>query len=295
MGTATRVRAFSAGAINDSFYVRTRTGNYVLRVYKRKADHEIGFELALLSHMKRLPIPQVVRVNGKEITNVGSSSAIVYRYIPGKTLARHTKSEREQVGRFLARFHKRAKGFWYHGKRDALYDFSEQKVQQFSRAVRAARVPHRERFLVVADDIRRYQLDRKLPRGPIHADVKPDNVLFQNRKLSGVIDFDNAYIGPYILDLAKSMAWFGLNGGMFSKAQAADVYRGYISERKLTPLEYAELHRAVLFAFASHLFVDFYMRAVKGIPHKYFTFLMRDFWSAYQSLTLTPKEFYASL
>lgn len=290
-----QIRAFGAGAINNSFYVRTRTGDYVLRVYKRKAAREIGFELALLSRIKNLPVPNVVPVNGKEVVYLGQSPAIIYSYILGKPLVRHTKSEREQVGRFLARFHKRAKGFLYHGKRDALYDFPEQKVQQFSRAVKVARVPHRERFLVVADDIRRYQLDRKLPRGPIHADVKPDNVLFYNRKLNGVIDFDNAYIGPYILDLAKSMAWFGLNGGMFSKVQAADVYRGYISERKLTPLEYAELHRAVLFAFASHLFVDFYMKAVKGIPHEYFTFLMRNFWSAYQSLTLTPKEFYASL
>ena len=295
LGTVRHVRPLVGGAINTSFRVSSSRGEYVLRLYQHKSAREIGFELALLSRIKRLPVPKVVRARSRAIMRVGSLPAIIYSYIPGKTLARHTKLQRKQVGQFLAAFHNQAKGMQYREKRNALYDFPQQKVRLFTRAVRAARVPYLKRFLEVRKDIRRYQPNQKFPRGPIHADVKPDNVLFQNGTLSGVIDFDNAYIGPCILDLAKSMAWFGLKGSKFSMEQAADVYCGYVSRRTLSTLEYRELYAMLRYAFASHLFVDFYMRAIDGISKKYFSFLMKYFYPAYQSLTKDPQEFYALL
>ena len=152
-------------------------------------------------------------------------------------------------------------------------------------------------FCSAARDGREFEPKRALPHGPIHADVKPENVLFRRGKLSGVIDFDNAYRGPLLLDLAKSMVWFGLDRNHFSVKNARDIYRGYVSSQKLTMLEYKELYRMLKFAFASHLYVDFYMKAIGKIPASYFNFLMNDFYGAYEhfSSTCDEKEFYSFL
>jgi len=117
------------------------------------------------------------------------------------------------------------------------------------------------------------------------------------KEKSGVIDFDNAYRGPLLLDLAKSMVWFGLDRNHFSVKNARDIYRGYVSSQKLTMLEYKELYRMLKFAFASHLYVDFYMKAIGKIPASYFNFLMNDFYGAYKhfSSTCDEKEFYSFL
>jgi homoserine kinase type II len=48
----------------------------------------------------------------------------------------------------------------------------------------------------------------KLPAGPIHADLFPDNALFVDDELQGVIDFYHSCDAPFIFDLAVMLnAW----------------------------------------------------------------------------------------
>lgn len=297
LGCIRAITPLRGGAINKTFKVTSTDGAFVLRVYMQKKAREVQFEIALLKHISGLPVPHSISFCGRDMLTIGSRPAIVYRHIPGARKKRFTKDERAAVGSFLAVFHKKGSGFLWHGKRNELYSFNAAKKKNMEHAVSGELSGALyERFLMVKEEIHLYSPPKNLSRGPIHVDVKPDNILFSGGTLSGVIDFDNAYIGPFLLDLAKSMVWFGIEKTGFSMQKARDVYLGYAHKRKLTVLEYKELYRMVRFAFASHLYVDFYMKAAGKIPAAYFNFLMNDFYNSYLSFSrMSEQRFYELL
>lgn len=277
------IEKFRGGVINDSYYIKTDRKDYVLRVYKRRSPEEIDFEINLLRHLKELPVPNLQNTHREDFLMIQNRPVIIYEYLEGEHVSNSEKEHRFEVGRFLGLMHKKGKNFSWSGKRAKLYDFPEEKIDLFIHTVPDDH-PYRERFEEVLADIQEYMLSKHLPQGPIHVDVKPGNVLFSGKKLSGVIDFDNAYLGPLLLDLAKSMVWFGMCHKTFNLEFARDVWEGYEEIRSLEKVEQRDLYRAIRFAFASHLFVDFYMNAIKGIPKSYFRFLMNEFYPAYKSL-----------
>lgn len=220
---------------------------------------------------------------------------VVYDYIPGAQLKTFTITQLVQVGAFLGRFHTRTKGFRWHGTRKQFYHLPDARVDHIVRFARRRHVPFQQELPDIAREVKRWKLNPQLPKGPIHVDVKPENVLYQGGRLSGVIDFDNCYHGPLILDLMTTMVWFGLIGRTFNLRHAAAVYRGYRRVRRLTPLEYRELYRVFRFKFVSHVFVDYEMRAKRVIGLAYLSWLVHNLYWAYRHLAITEKQFYRTM
>lgn len=292
LGDVKKIRRFKSGQVNESYYVKTGQGEYVLRIYRYKKEKEIAFETSLLGRLTGLPVPEIVPVRGKEIIKVGLYPAIIYKYIPGESLKSITLNQRKDVGKTLAEIHSRTKDFKWSGKRNEYYNFTSNKINLFSRTVAKSRIPLKGRFQEIKDDIIRYRLSLSLPNGGIHVDIKPENVLFYKGRLNGIIDFDNSYIGPLVLDLAKTMMWFGLYDKKMNLTYARDIYRGYKSVRKLTALEYEALYKTIMFAYASHLFDVFYMASLKKNTMRYFRFLMNNLYSSYKNFTVSKQDFY---
>ena len=86
------------------------------------------------------------------------------------------------------------------------------------------------------------QWPNHLPRGVIHADLFPDNVLFLNDAVSGVIDFYFACSDLFAYDLAICMnAWCFELDGAFNVTKAKALFNGYNSVRQLQPGEISAL------------------------------------------------------
>ncbi|MGH6878227.1 MAG: phosphotransferase, partial [Rhizomicrobium sp.] len=81
-----------------------------------------------------------------------------------------------------------------------------------------------------------------LPSGIIHADLFPDNVLFMDGEVSGLIDFYFACDDFYAYDLAVMLnAWCFEPSGRFSRAKAQSLISGYGRHRPLPEREIAAL------------------------------------------------------
>ncbi len=284
------VKKFEKGAINETYKIATNKNVYVLRLYNRESLNEIDFEVKLLSALKGLPTPELQKFNGKFSDYCLERPAVIYKYIEGEHLKSFTSEQLIQIGEFLGEFHNQTKEFKYDGERTEYYGFDEDKIQLYLDIINKSDVPFQERLNDIVKIVRENNPADDYVKGPIHIDVKPENVLFEDNKLSGVIDFDNAYIGPLILDLAKTMIWFGIKNDRFDIDASNIILEGYNKKNYISGNEIKRIPEIMKFAFASHLLVDYYMMARKKIPVKYFEYLMKDFYKAYQLFILNEED-----
>lgn len=291
LGNIKSIERYKKGQRNDTYKLVSDKGDFSLRIYNFKKPGEIQFELAVLDCLKNLPVPHLVLLPAGFIKKFNSKYAVIYSYLPGEELDVFTPRQLYEIGAFIGEFHARCKYFVWKKKRDKFYNLPDWKIEKYARLSQEAGLPHIELLPEIIGEIKKNRLDKKLPQGPIHVDIKPENVLFHDGRLSGVLDFDNSFVGPFILDLAKSMVWFGIQNKKLHLNTVIPLYEGYISKRPLNALEQAELYKAIKFAFLSHVFVDYYMRSIEGITQEYFEFMINDLYAAYKSFDVTKEEF----
>ena len=113
----------------------------------------------------------------------------------------------------------------------------------------------------------------KLPDGIIHADLFRDNVLFDNNKISGMIDFYYACNDKYVYDIAiTANDWCINDTGDIEDKKMKDLLRGYESIRALENEEVSAmpifLRLAALRFWVSRLYDSFNIRDGKDITTK---------------------------
>jgi Ser/Thr protein kinase RdoA (MazF antagonist) len=61
------------------------------------------------------------------------------------------------------------------------------------------------------------KLEKNLPKGIIHADIHDDNVLFYHnrKKIAAVVDFDEMFFGPFLIDIAMTLCFWCSTGSEF--------------------------------------------------------------------------------
>jgi len=92
-----------------------------------------------------------------------------------------------------------------------------------------------------------WQCGAALPQGLIHGDLFRDNVLFEGKRLTGLIDFDHTARGPLLFDLAVvALDWVYLAGGSTDALTA--LAKGYEESRPLTSAEEAAWPKALALA-----------------------------------------------
>lgn len=284
---------FNKGFQNTIYLLTTTKGVYCLRVYGRADEKHISYELAVLDRLRGLAVPQPIKINGSYLFKINGKWAIVYAYLQGATLKEVQDKHLDQIGEFLGEMHNKLAGFSWKKRRFAFYTISDYRIKTYSAAVRKAGIPYLEQLPAVVKDLRANQLDPKLPKGAIHVDLSPNNTLEHDGNISGVVDFDNGHVGPMILDLGKTVMFYAKGKGTFDAAKARRIIKAYEQVRPLSRLEKQQMAKAIRFAFLSHIFMDYYMFAIKVTPRSYFDWIVNDLYKAYQQFTMDEKAFSA--
>lgn len=288
LGILREFKRLRAGAVNDVYGAKSsRYGAVILKCYDPRLKAQVRTQTELLTRL-RLPVPRPMVFRGKLFFPVEGRLCVVYPKLPGVSATHSTKMQREDVGTFLARFHRIRAVRLFRGPKRKLYELDDARLCSIVAMSRQKRLPSQQLLRELVAEAACLRLPRSIPHGAIHVDVKPNNVLFQKGHLSGVLDFDNMYRGPFLLDLAKSMVWFGLSGKTFRVRAAMDILHEYERIRPLTSMERSLLHQALCFAFVSHIVVDFEMFAIGLTSLNYFRFITRDFYGGYVTFRRLP-------
>jgi homoserine kinase type II len=224
-----------AGIENTNYFVTAEKGRFVLTLYERLPAEELPFYLNLMAHLARggvqAPAPQPDRTGALWSFLNGKPAGLVTR-LDGAPAMRPDAEQCAAAGETLGRMHcavanyrgrltnRRGPGWW----------------RQAARAVRTFLSSEQNALLAAEIKFQTGFARMKVPRGAIHGDLFCDNVLFDQGKVSGVIDFGFAATDALAYDLAIAVNdWCsvadGDNAGALDSARVRAMVHAYSQVR----------------------------------------------------------------
>jgi len=245
LGEPLSFKGIAEGVENSNYHLHTTRGSYILTLYeKRVRAEDLPFFLGLLEHLagRGIACPQPVRnAKGEQYSMLDERPAALLTFLNGLSLRRPQVTHCAAAGEALAALH------------EAGSDFTPVRPNALGidgwRDLTIACLPHAESVqaglaaLIAATmaDLRAVW-PSDLPSGIIHADLFPDNVLFMNDDVSGLIDFYFACNDAYAYDLAVMLnAWCFEADGAFNITKSKSLIGAYSRSRDLTGAEIAAL------------------------------------------------------
>ena len=252
LGAFASLHPIAEGVENTNYRLETApaglgSARHVLTLFEARTDAaSLPFCLGLTDHLaaRGFPAPRPVQnMDGDRVGALNGRPAAVIEWLPGAWLRDPSPDEIEAAGAMLARLHLEAAGFPLERSNPvgpvgwrALAD----------RSATAATGEDRDILEGVEAALARLgdPWAEDLPRGPIHADYFPDNILFDGGQVSGVIDFYFGCTDLLAYDLAIALSAWGFDGAGVAIPGAVEAFRrGYEAVRPLTSAEAAALPR----------------------------------------------------
>lgn len=241
LGSLLSAEGIREGVENTNYLLVTDQGRYIATIYeKRVAAADLPFFLALMEHLAERGIPCPLPVhdrNGTPLRTVEGKPFAIVTFLPGRWPKTLRAEHCLEVGRMLARIHQ------------AVADFTPTRPNALSvpgwrrliEGVRSAPSPLVTRLMPeiteALDKVEVYW-PSGLPSGVIHGDFFPDNVFFEESRISGVLDFYFACTDIFAYDLAIALnAWCFEPDIAFNITKARALLSGYTEVRPLTEEE----------------------------------------------------------
>ncbi|MND99724.1 Homoserine kinase [compost metagenome] len=247
LGGLVELTPIAEGVENTNYRLVTDQGAYVLTLFEGRTDPSaLPFCLGLTRRLAAQGFPTPAPVADREgqlIGRLNDRAAAIVEWTPGAWKRQPSDKDQYRAGQVLALLHLDAAD--YEGVRDNPVG-PRAWAELAARCDTVARGEDRrmlEQMQRLLPDLARPWSDPSLPRGPIHADYFPDNVLFAVNEhgatdVGGVIDFYFACVDVLAYDLAIALsAWgFDAEGRPLPSALRA-FQKGYESVRPLSDAE----------------------------------------------------------
>jgi homoserine kinase type II len=209
IGELISYRQARKGVVNINWIVKTTLGKYVLR----KVTHftkieDLKFELdCYLTYLKehfpyRIPAP-IKTKNEENFLKFKSSYFWIYEHIEGRDIKRFGYSELRECAKMMAVYHNTIETSGLDNKKGSGEVFKRKSILEELEKFRAQilakdRQDRKDRIFLKESSIliplmksldgREYS---KFPKYPLHRDINPENTLWKNKKLVGLVDFEN--------------------------------------------------------------------------------------------------------
>ena len=243
LGALTALQGIHSGIENTNYYASTAQGQWVLTLFERLTSEQLPYYLRLMQHLADhgipVPAPQPA-ADGNLVHHVAGKPASLVTRLPGSHRLRPDAAHCAQVGRMLARLH--LAGASFDDRQPHL-----RGLAWWTETVPAV-LPHLpfEQATLLREELAFQQhlaetpAGQALPRGPIHADLFRDNVMFDDTagpdRLCGFFDFYFAGTDTWLFDIAVCLNdWCtDLASGALDEDRATAFVAAYGAERALS-------------------------------------------------------------
>jgi homoserine kinase type II len=238
IGTRTHFSGITAGVENTNYRLTTTKGLYILTLYEKRVNtDDLPFFTDLMTHMATSDItcPKPVADKGGEVLKkLNGRQAALFTFLDGKSTPTPSQNRCYAAGKILAKMHRAGENFNHHRNNTLghaawkpLLEKSRHGTidRKFARPIQEA-----ETWL----DSILSAWPENLPRGIIHADLFPDNMMFIGNEVTAVIDFYFACHDILAYDLAIMInAWCFDRYDRFNINKSRQLIAGYQSIRRL--------------------------------------------------------------
>jgi homoserine kinase type II len=205
LGELVSLTGISSGIENTNYFADTQRGRYVLTLFERLGFEQLPFYLQLMKHLARrgIPVPDPQADERGEILHTlkGKPAAVVNRLRGQHHMAPDT-AHCERVGAMLAHMHLAGRDFPLHQPNLRGLAWWEETVPVVRPFLTAPQCELIDSELAYQQHVATSAQCTALPRGPIHADLFRDNVMFEGDELTGFFDFYFAGVDTWLFDLA---------------------------------------------------------------------------------------------
>jgi homoserine kinase type II len=246
LGTLQELRGIQGGIENTNYFATTdqdgEKGEYVLTLFERLSHEQLPFYLHLMKHLaaRGIPVPDPAANRDGDIlhTVCGKPAAVVNR-LRGKSELAPQATHCAAVGEMLAKMHLAGRDYERRQPNLRGLPWWNETVPLVLPHLDAAQATLLRSELAYQNHVAESAACTALPRGPIHADLFRDNVMFEDGQLTGFFDFYFAGVDTFLFDIAVCLNdWcIDLSTGEADLARSAAFVQAYTAVRPLTAAE----------------------------------------------------------
>jgi len=270
LGKVIQLDGIASGIENTNFFLHTDQDVFVLTLFEKLLPQELPFYLNLMAHLSNrgVPVPNPIkRLDGQYLGELNGKPAVIVSRIPGAPTTQPSLNQIQLVGEQLAHLHLAGKSYeqhldnlrgkaWWTSVSPEIHPFLNESDADLLRS----EIAHQVTFGM-----------QDLPRGPIHADLFRDNVLFDASRVGGFIDFYFACIDFWVYDVAiTANDWCVSLDGSMNHERLTALIEGYSSVRLFTQEEAANwqtmLRAGALRFWVSRLY-DYHLPRAGELTH----------------------------
>jgi homoserine kinase type II len=231
LGQLLELQGIASGIENTNYFVTTSNGRFVLTLFEKLTTSELPFYLNLMAHLARHGIPCPAPMANRRNQFLGilnDKPACIVSRLSGKSTTTPNLAQCAAMGAMLAQMH------------IAGTSFSQIMPNPRGAAWRMATAPQVRPFvndeqsaLLESEILINNQIDTStLPQGLIHADLFRDNVLLEDNRVGGLIDFYFACTDALLYDVAITVNdWCMNSDGTLDVVRAQTFLRAYHAVR----------------------------------------------------------------
>jgi len=239
IGELTALDGITSGIENTNYFADTTQGRYVLTLFERLSFEQLPFYLHLMKHLAQrgIPVPDPqADETGRLLHTLKAKPAALVNRLRGRHHLAPDTAHCASVGAMLARMHLAGLDFTMHQPNLRGLAWWAETVPVIVPFMAAEQRGLVESELAFQQHVAASAQYAGLPRGPIHADLFRDNVMFEGDELTGFFDFYFAGVDTLLFDIAVCLNdWcIDLESGRLVEERAAAFVAAYDGVRSLT-------------------------------------------------------------
>jgi len=234
IGDFVNLSGIADGIENTNYALITTRDNYIFTIFENIDKNSIEQYLLFMNHLHNqgLMCPKVEKTNnGKLFEIIHDKPSAIIQKLKGKSLQQTSNHNCELVGNLLGEFHNYSNKFKTKINNTRNFEWRKKSSIKLSNYISQ----HESNLITNALSIQAEFEGQNLPKGIIHADLFRDNVLFDKKEISGMIDFYYSCYDFLLYDLAVTINdWCcDVNGEIIQK-KANVCIKSYNLKRKIT-------------------------------------------------------------
>jgi homoserine kinase type II len=277
LGKPLAIKGIASGIENSNFFLTTERGEFVLTIFENLDFEQLPFYLQLMRHLaaRGVPVPDpVVNEHGDLVVPLHGKPAAIVSRLQGSSQMAPQPVHCAEVGTMLARMHLAGRDFPLYQPNLRGLDWWVATAPQVLPYLAEGNAALLASEIAFQQDFAASDTAARLERGPVHADLFRNNVMFEGERLSGCFDFYFAGWDSWLFDVAVTVNdWcIDQDSGQLDQARVRALLDAYRATRPFTPEEEAAwqpmLRAAALRFWLSRLYDLHLPRAAEMLtPH----------------------------